>query len=181
MQNKIWMLLLLLGLSMGTFSSCDKDDDDDDPVATCSDGILNQDETAIDCGGVCSACAETMVVSASIDGTAWKSETNPTVTSSGGSITIVADHESNGSRLEITVDGTTTGTYSEDQVSMEYKPQASGGSELYVAGSNNTKQVIITEASDGKLSGTFSGGLTLISTNPVIISIEGGEFNELSY
>jgi len=168
---------------MGTFSSCDKDDDDDDPVATCSDGILNQDETAIDCGGVCSACAETMVVLATIDGTAWKSETNPTVTSSGGSITIVADHESNGSRLEITVDGTTAGTYSGNDISMEYKPQASGGNEIFVAGTSNTKEVVITEASGGKLSGTFSGDLMLLTTNPnpTTISITAGEFNELSY
>lgn len=180
MQNKIWMLFLLLGLSMGTFSSCDKDDDNDD-VATCSDGILNQDETGIDCGGTCSACAETMVVLATIDGTAWKSETNPTVTSSGGSIVIVADHESNGSRLEITVNGTTTGTYSGDQVEMEYKPQASGGNDIYVAGSNNTKQVVISGADGSKLTGTFSGDLTLISTNPTTISVTGGEFNELSY
>ncbi|MDD4351844.1 MAG: S-layer homology domain-containing protein [Candidatus Gracilibacteria bacterium] len=28
-----------------------------DPCPTCSDGIKNQDETAVDCGGVCSPCA----------------------------------------------------------------------------------------------------------------------------
>lgn len=29
------------------------------PAATCTDGIMNQDETDVDCGGVCSACATT--------------------------------------------------------------------------------------------------------------------------
>ncbi|HQV97134.1 MAG TPA: hypothetical protein PLE29_05715 [Saprospiraceae bacterium] len=29
----------------------------DDEKATCTDGVKNQDETAIDCGGVCTACA----------------------------------------------------------------------------------------------------------------------------
>jgi len=28
------------------------------PSETCFDGIQNQDETGIDCGGVCTACAE---------------------------------------------------------------------------------------------------------------------------
>ncbi len=33
---------------------CDKEDD----KGTCSDGIQNQDETGVDCGGVCGACKE---------------------------------------------------------------------------------------------------------------------------
>ncbi|MFK7810113.1 MAG: DUF6252 family protein [Saprospiraceae bacterium] len=37
------------------FTSCGSDDSND-PDPTCTDGILNQDETDIDCGGVCSAC-----------------------------------------------------------------------------------------------------------------------------
>ena len=44
--------LLILGT---LFSACKKDDPT--PEETCSDGILNQDETDIDCGGVCTACA----------------------------------------------------------------------------------------------------------------------------
>ena len=40
--------------------SCSKTDDtpDPEPVATCSDGIQNGDETGIDCGGSCQACVE---------------------------------------------------------------------------------------------------------------------------
>eukprot|EP01124_Arcella_intermedia_P009204 TRINITY_DN15990_c0_g1_i1.p1 TRINITY_DN15990_c0_g1~~TRINITY_DN15990_c0_g1_i1.p1 ORF type:complete len:651 (+),score=9.85 TRINITY_DN15990_c0_g1_i1:31-1983(+) len=30
---------------------------DRDPLPTCKDGILNQDETGVDCGGTCAACA----------------------------------------------------------------------------------------------------------------------------
>ncbi len=37
--------------------SCSKEEDGDTTVASCTDGILNQNETAIDCGGVCTACA----------------------------------------------------------------------------------------------------------------------------
>ncbi len=40
--------------------SCSSDDDgpDPEPVATCTDGIQNGDETGVDCGGSCSACVE---------------------------------------------------------------------------------------------------------------------------
>ncbi|MBK8622939.1 MAG: hypothetical protein IPN79_14585 [Saprospiraceae bacterium] len=36
------------------FVGCGKEDD----KGTCSDGIKNQDETGVDCGGVCTACRE---------------------------------------------------------------------------------------------------------------------------
>ncbi|WP_421810215.1 beta strand repeat-containing protein [Flagellimonas sp.] len=42
--------------------SCMSDDNgpapDPDPVATCSDGVQNGDETGVDCGGSCTACVE---------------------------------------------------------------------------------------------------------------------------
>lgn len=43
--------LMVAGLS---FAAC-KDEED---TGTCSDGIKNQDETGVDCGGVCNACRE---------------------------------------------------------------------------------------------------------------------------
>lgn len=50
--------LKLFGLMMLFTSlimvSCGKEDD----KGTCSDGVKNQDETDIDCGGVCTACLE---------------------------------------------------------------------------------------------------------------------------
>jgi hypothetical protein len=45
--------ILVVGyLNTGTVISCEAL-----PAETCSDTILNQDETAVDCGGVCGACA----------------------------------------------------------------------------------------------------------------------------
>ncbi|GLR20012.1 hypothetical protein [Portibacter lacus] len=41
--------LLALSFSLATFTACTDDE-------TCSDGIQNQDETGIDCGGACTAC-----------------------------------------------------------------------------------------------------------------------------
>ena len=46
---------LFLSLSVTTFfTSCGEDEAM--PTGTCADGILNQDETDIDCGGICDAC-----------------------------------------------------------------------------------------------------------------------------
>lgn len=46
--------LLILGLLVSgiTFIACK----DEETVGTCSDGIQNQSETSVDCGGPCSAC-----------------------------------------------------------------------------------------------------------------------------
>lgn len=45
--------LMMLFASLVIFS-CSKEED----KGTCSDGIQNQDETGVDCGGVCTACLE---------------------------------------------------------------------------------------------------------------------------
>ncbi|MBK9253997.1 MAG: hypothetical protein IPM42_00770 [Saprospiraceae bacterium] len=47
-------LSLVFALSLMVVTGCKKED----PVATCSDGIQNQSETGIDCGGPCEACKE---------------------------------------------------------------------------------------------------------------------------
>lgn len=49
-------LFLLLLASCLVMASCSKDEDDT-TTGTCTDGIKNQTETAIDCGGPCAACA----------------------------------------------------------------------------------------------------------------------------
>lgn len=50
MKKNILFLLLVLALGSMTFTSCGDDE-------TCDDGIQNQDETGVDCGGAdCAAC-----------------------------------------------------------------------------------------------------------------------------
>ncbi|GDX53240.1 hypothetical protein LBMAG27_22870 [Bacteroidota bacterium] len=50
------------------FSECKKKE----PIETCSDGIKNQNETNIDCGGTCDACPlPSPSLSAKIDGNSW--------------------------------------------------------------------------------------------------------------
>ncbi len=51
-------VLLILCSFLFIYSGCSKDDNNSSstPTPTCSDGIQNQGETGIDCGGPCSAC-----------------------------------------------------------------------------------------------------------------------------
>src|SRR5688572_10545402 len=46
--------LILFSATALFYSGCDKDDDEETP--TCNDGIQNQGETGVDCGGPCAAC-----------------------------------------------------------------------------------------------------------------------------
>lgn len=51
MKTFKWMAMGMLVASLAVFSC-----KDEDANATCSDGIQNQDETGVDCGGPCNAC-----------------------------------------------------------------------------------------------------------------------------
>ena len=51
---------ILFPATVFLYSGCDKDDDSNDPAPSCGDGIQNQGETGIDCGGPCAACATIM-------------------------------------------------------------------------------------------------------------------------
>lgn len=53
-MKTLQLLSLLLFVGFFSLSSCGEED----PIATCSDGIKNQNETDIDCGGICTACQE---------------------------------------------------------------------------------------------------------------------------
>lgn len=49
--------LILFLAACAVISSCKKDNTDNSPnPATCTDGIQNQGETGIDCGGICTPC-----------------------------------------------------------------------------------------------------------------------------
>ena len=59
-STKFKLGLAILG--MGLFIACSNDDNspepdpDPDPMATCDDGVMNGDETGVDCGGSCDPC-----------------------------------------------------------------------------------------------------------------------------
>jgi len=57
-HNFMIMKKLSILLIVFAFFSCEKSGSNPEPQATCSDGILNGDESSIDCGGSCNACEE---------------------------------------------------------------------------------------------------------------------------
>jgi hypothetical protein len=52
MNRKIIFVLLSVTLISAIYVGCKKDS----KTGTCTDGVKNQDETGVDCGGVCSPC-----------------------------------------------------------------------------------------------------------------------------
>lgn len=69
-RNSIkYAALTVLALAM--FTACSNDDDRVEPVAqaTCNDGIMNGNETGIDCGGGCNPCDDGMAMEPDFSGT----------------------------------------------------------------------------------------------------------------
>ncbi len=72
MIKKNLLLGILLLTAVGIFISCNKEEEPDPgPVATCSDGIQNQGEVYIDCGGPCPACPS---LTCKVDGVDWTAD-----------------------------------------------------------------------------------------------------------
>ncbi|MCZ4408800.1 BACON domain-containing protein [Cryomorphaceae bacterium 1068] len=58
MTGKIKFQIVFFCLGAILLGGCSKDEDDDNVGSgTCSDGIQNQNETDVDCGGICSPCS----------------------------------------------------------------------------------------------------------------------------
>ena len=59
-NNKVlfFILSLFVSATVVLYTGCSKDDNEGDntPVPTCTDGIQNQGETGVDCGGPCNPC-----------------------------------------------------------------------------------------------------------------------------
>lgn len=66
LKTTISVKTVLTIFMLGMVLSCSDDDNgvmpdpDPDPMATCDDGMMNGDETGVDCGGSCDACPEPM-------------------------------------------------------------------------------------------------------------------------
>jgi uncharacterized protein (TIGR02145 family) len=74
-KNKILIYtLVIMGFVLFLTFSCKKNKDDNNTTATCSDGIQNQDETGVDCGGPCPACSSANTVT-DIDGNVYNTVT----------------------------------------------------------------------------------------------------------
>lgn len=66
-KTLFFIFYLFAAASLLLYSGCSKDEEDNTPVPTCSDGIQNQGETGVDCGGPCTACPLSARDSAALD------------------------------------------------------------------------------------------------------------------
>ncbi|MBK9425397.1 MAG: hypothetical protein IPN54_14910 [Bacteroidetes bacterium] len=77
------------------------------PTATCSDGIQNQGETGIDCGGPCAPCPTVGDTSytAKVDGIVWEADVITVSNTPSNKITLIGIDNSTGTRITLTYSG----------------------------------------------------------------------------
>ena len=148
---------------------------DEDNTATCSDGIQNQGETGVDCGGPCSACKE------GVHGTWYSYPVAPILTSFADSI--VATFETNNTYVvqqwkggsKTTLSGTFTQTKSSvgniyTIVVSQTSPTALTSEGIFEVYENNTKmryEIVQTTPAIGAGAPTPAGGFGSSTYNGV--------------
>ncbi|MFO8088008.1 MAG: DUF6252 family protein [Bacteroidales bacterium] len=174
---------LLLGLSI-SFYACDDDDDDngDDVAATCNDGIQNQGEEGIDCGGPCLLCQS---MSAKIDGNTWEAD-QLTIQGLllGSDIYIQGSRKDGSSNIQLVYKGIwNTGTY--ELKSAKYKVQGHEYVLVDPADASITFTSFTVDApnyQDSTMTGTFTATLHDTLANPVLsVDITDGSFTDIYF
>lgn len=111
-QLSLWLLLLPL-----LFFACNKVDVAiSDPVPSCFDGLQNQGEIEIDCGGPCPSCPARMT--ATINGIPWESQGGVS-TQANSNIIQITGSNSNSSLSLIYTGSFVNGTFSLAQASYQ--------------------------------------------------------------
>jgi len=164
-------ILLILMVSM--FTACNSDKQDTDPVPTCSDGILNQGEKDVDCGGPCPPC-DTITLTAEISGYNWVAK-NIDAVASGGKLTITADNAVTPLwQVTLVHDGAfSPGTY---PLSSSSKLLQLGGNDYTFSSGSITFTRFDTQ--NKLVSGTFSAKFNSITYS---VNIANGAFTIIPY
>lgn len=111
-QCSLWLLLLPLLLF-----ACNKVDVAiSDPVPSCFDGLQNQGEIEVDCGGPCPSCSARMT--ATINGIPWESQ-GPLTTNVNGNTILINGNNSSSSISLIYTGSFVNGTFSLAQGSYQ--------------------------------------------------------------
>ena len=142
--------LFILVATVTIFSACNTQDTGiSKPVPDCFDGIQNQGELGVDCGGPClETCPSKMT--AKVDGAAWESAGNITSFETGNQLRIIGSNSS--STISITHQGAfETGTYNLYQAL--YQNYTSG---LNYFSNQGTVSFTSWNESDRIVSGTFN-------------------------
>lgn len=122
--------------SITAISGCTKPDEN---TATCSDGLQNQNETGVDCGGDCAACTAS----------AFRIKT---VTGSGTNETYTYDNKG---RATTVVNGAGTSTYTYGTNTVTMVNSGGGGSTEYTLNSNGYIAVITFKDAAGNVTASY--------------------------
>lgn len=175
---------LLLGLSLA-FYSCDGDDDDNNnnnTKATCHDGIQNQDETGVDCGGVCLKCES---MSAKVDGNDWIADQSSVEGRLlGAEIYIQGSKKDGSSNIQLVYEGIwTPGTYTLKRATYSIQ-----GHQYVLTDPSNSSVTFTTftvddpNYQDSTMTGTFELTLTDTLANPQqSVQISSGSFTDIYF
>jgi len=141
----------------------------------CGDGIMNQGETGVDCGGPCDPCYPRL--SSDIDGILWNSTSRNAMLSGPSAIRIYGTNQVNSITLHYGGPFVAS-TYSTSQgFSAEFRD---GNGNLYESGTSGTITFTAFDTTLHEVTGTFSfTAIDNISGNQVTIS--DGVFNVLQY
>ncbi len=190
MKRKFFLFAsaLLLGLSL-SFYACDGDDDDNNnnnnnnnTTGTCSDGVKNQGETGVDCGGPCLKCE---FMSANIDGSDWEADqTSVEGRLLGSEIFIQGSKKDGSSNIQLVYEGIwNPGTYTFKRATYSIQGHQ------YVLTDPNHSSVTFTTFTvddpsyqDSTMTGTFTA--TLVDTLAVpmdTVEITNGNFTDIYF
>lgn len=192
MNLRRFTILLMIPLLTLVFSCKDDEPDDNDEMMvteTCDDGIKNQDEEEIDCGGSCDPCEEEVtitvgsgLVAASVNGTAW--ESNSTTSASfptENNFLLMATNPDNGEFSQITITAaafTAAGTIPGSRI--VYRPSQSGP--ITYASDDGAATLTITSFENNQITGTFSGDVSYTDTDTGVettLAITNGQFKDI--
>lgn len=167
------MASAILSLGFAVVSCSEKDTKD---VATCSDGIKNQGEEDVDCGGPCPPCVYPTTMSATVSGFNWIGM-NMSATLNGGLFTITADNGTTPLWQLIMVHNgpQAPGTYN---LASSTKILNLNSKEFFI----ETGTITFTEfnTTQQRVSGTF----TFVAKHPgetLLIEVKNGKFANLTY
>jgi hypothetical protein len=171
MKIRLLLSLAALFVLLSVIPTSCKSDDPPVEVPTCTDGILNQEEEDVDCGGPCPPC-EVMGMSASISGYNWVAK-NIAAVYNGGKLIITADNAVTPYWQMILVhDGPAApGTYA---LSTQSSLLQLGNPYAFQSGS-------ITITKFDTQSKVVSGTFTMTCKELYTVKVENGQFTILPY
>lgn len=187
MKRKIILIgtALLMGFTFMMYS-CDDDDDNGgnnntDP-ATCNDGIQNQGETGVDCGGPCLKCE---YMAATIDGNSWEADQESVQGRLlGAEIYIQGSNDASSSNIRLVYEGIwNPGTYELKRAAYNIQ------SHSYVLTEPANSEIVFSSFTvdapnkqDSTMTGTFN--MTLVDTlaSPMdTVEITNGSFTDIYF